>query len=54
MNIEVKTAELIGSALRYAVAVACGWKLQRIEDGNWGGGGDGLAAPLGITGTNRR
>ena len=33
--IEVKTAELIGPALRYAVAVACGWKMQRIEDGDW-------------------
>ena len=33
--IEVKTAELIGPALRYAVAVACGWRMQRIEDGDW-------------------
>ena len=36
--IEVKTAELIGPALRYAVAVATGFKLKRLEEGDYAEG----------------
>ncbi len=31
-RIEVKTADLIGPALRYAMATACGFKVERIEN----------------------
>lgn len=33
--IRVAAAELSGAALRYAVAVVQGYRLERIEDGNW-------------------
>lgn len=36
--IEVKVAELSGAALRYAVAIACGFKVQRIEEGDYNPG----------------
>lgn len=31
----MKTYDLIGAPLRYAVAKAVGWKLERIENGDW-------------------
>ncbi|WP_288081590.1 phage protein NinX family protein [Pseudomonas sp.] len=35
---EVKAAALSGAALRYAVAIACGFKVQRIEEGDYNTG----------------